>query len=88
MSSYTVTVTTEEITMMILALEERALVLHERAKVVADSSFRADAPQIEESAREYEALTTRLRRTPANSDALDALLRAGEADRSPMFPTL
>jgi hypothetical protein len=84
--SYTVTLTTEEVTMLIVAAEERALVLHARAKVVADSSFVADAPQIETAAREYEALTTKLRRLPRNSDALDHLLRMGEADRAPMIP--
>jgi hypothetical protein len=86
MSSYTVTLTTNELTMITLALEERERVLIERAKVVADSSFHADAPMIAEASREYSDLRLKLRRLPANSPALDALLRAGEADRAPLFP--
>jgi hypothetical protein len=88
MSSYTITFTTEELTMVTLALEERQEKLIERAKIVADSSYRADAAMIAESAREYGDLRAKLRRLPANSPALDALLRAGEADRNPFLPTV
>lgn len=71
--TYTITVSSEDLTMIRVALKDRA--------------DRLAAAGLDDVAAEYAAAAERLSGLTPDTPALSALLLAGQADRSASFPT-